>query len=47
MGKHDKFKHPHVTGETDPVKIKRELERIRREAAEAAERSGQEQNNPR
>lgn len=31
MGKHEKFEHKDVKGETDPRKIKAETERIERE----------------
>lgn len=36
MGKHEKFEHKHVKGETDPRKIKQEYDRIR--AAEENDR---------
>lgn len=38
MGKHEKFEHKHVTGETDPRKILAETQRIERENAEAMDR---------
>jgi hypothetical protein len=31
MGEHSKFKHKHVTGETNPTAIKKEMERIQAE----------------